>query len=133
MPASAGGTTDRGAGGPLENAAVFVRDDTTALRQNAAALLLEALLMAVRNLSLAATGYVNLYFHWDFPKFNISCVEMSVPAQYLVDSHEGRCICKGRSTAITVGYWAADIRTLATKCCYEVTGGEHRVSARASR
>ena len=56
---------------------------------------------------------------------------MSGLPQHLVDSREGRCICKGRSTAITVGYWAADIRTLATKCCYEVTGGEHRVLARA--
>ena len=27
--------------------------------------------------------------------------------------------------------WAAAIRTLATKCCYGVTGGEHRVSAQA--
>ena len=57
---------------------------------------------------------------------------MSVPPQYLVDSREGRCICKGRSTEITVGCWAADIRTLATQCCYEVTGGEHRVPAHAS-
>lgn len=56
---------------------------------------------------------------------------MSGLPQYLVDSREGRCICKERSAAITVGHWAAYIRTLATKCCYEVTGGEHPVSARA--
>jgi hypothetical protein len=42
------------------------------LRQNAAAMLLEARLMAVRYLPLAAIGCVNSYFHWDFPKFNIS-------------------------------------------------------------
>jgi len=89
--------------------------------------------MAVRSPFLTAIGYVNSYFHWDFPKFNISCVTMSSRPQYLVDSPEERCISKGRSAAITVDYWAADIRTLATKCCYEVTGGEHRVSARASR
>ena len=56
---------------------------------------------------------------------------MSGLPQYLVDYREGRCICKERSAAITVGDWVADIRTLATKCCYEVTGGGHRVSARA--
>ena len=75
--------------------------------------------MAVRSPFLTAIGYVNSYFHWDFPKFNISCVTMSRRPQYLVDSPEERCISKGRSAAITVDYWAADIRTLATKCCYD--------------
>ena len=60
--------------------------------------------MAVRTLSLTAIPYVDLYFHWDFPKFNISCVKMSGVPQYLVDYREGRCISKGRSAAITVGY-----------------------------
>ena len=50
---------------------------------------------------------------------------------YLVDWREGRCICKERAAAITVGDWVADIRTLAKKCCYGVTGGERRVSVRA--
>jgi hypothetical protein len=131
VPASAGGTTDRGTGGALETRRSLRREDDTPLRQNAAAPLLESRLMAVRNLSLTAIDYVNLYFHWDFPKFNISCVSTSGLPQYLVDSPEGRCISEGRSAAITVGYWAADIRTLATKCCYEVTGGELRVSAGA--
>lgn len=47
----------------------------------------------------------------------------------LLDSREGRCISNARSAAITMGRWAADIRTLATKCCYEATGGELRVLA----
>jgi hypothetical protein len=118
-------------GRPVRNGASLQRDDASALRQNAAAKFLGARLMAVRSPSLTAIGYVNSYFHWDFPKFNISCVTMSRRPQYLVDSPEERCISKGRSAAITVGYWAADIRTLATKCCYEVTGGELRVSAGA--
>ena len=87
--------------------------------------------MAVSNLTPYCNLHVNLYLHWDFPKFNISCVRMSELPQYLVDPREERCICMGRSAAITVGYCAADIRTLATKCCYEVTGGELPVLAGA--
>jgi hypothetical protein len=41
------------------------------LRQNAAAMIVEAQLKAVWNRSLAAISYVNLYFHWDFREFNI--------------------------------------------------------------
>jgi hypothetical protein len=115
----------------VRNVASLQRDDACALRQNAAAKFLGAPLMAVRNPTPNCNPHVNSYLHWDFPKFNISCVKMSALPQYLVDSREGRCICIGRSAAVTVGYWAADIRTLATKCCYEVTGGEHRVLARA--
>ena len=59
--------------------------------------------MAVRSPFLTAIGYVNSYFHWDFPKFNISWVRMSELPQYLVDSREERCISMGRSAAITAG------------------------------
>jgi len=60
-------------GRPERNAAVAAaaRCRRTLLRQNAAAMLVERRLEAVRNESLAAISYVNLYFHWDFPKFNI--------------------------------------------------------------
>ncbi len=47
--------------------------------------------------------------------------------QYVVESREDGCIIKARSAPITVDYRAADIRTLATKCCYAVTGGELQV------
>lgn len=71
--ATSGGTPDRG---PLVGSSrtrwSLQWGDTVALRQNAAAMLLEARLMAVRYLPLAAIGCVNSYFHWDFPKFNIS-------------------------------------------------------------
>lgn len=71
--ATPGGTPDRG---PLVGSSrtrwSLQWGDTVALRQNAAAMLLEARLMAVRYLPLAAIGCVNSYFHWDFPKFNIS-------------------------------------------------------------
>jgi hypothetical protein len=130
-PAIAGGTADHGMGGPLRHLAFLQGDDASALRQNAAAEFLGSRLTALANLTPYCNPHVNLYFHWDFPKFNISCVKMGGLPQYLADSREGRCICKGRSAAITVGCSAGDIRTLATKCCYEVTGGEHRVSARA--
>ena len=45
--------------------------DSALLRQNAAVMFLEAQLKAVWNRSLAAIGYVNLYFHLDFREFNI--------------------------------------------------------------
>ena len=130
VPPTTGGITDRGTRGPLETRRSLRRDDAAALRQNAAAPLLEARPMAVRNPPPTAIGYVNSYFYWDFPKFNICCAKMRGRPQYLVDSHEERCISEGRATAITVGYWAVDIRTLATKCCYPVSGGEKRVLAR---
>jgi hypothetical protein len=73
VPASLGGTPDRG---PLVGSSrtrwSLQWGDTVALRQNAAAMLLEARLIAVRHLPLASIGCVNSYFHWDFPKFNIS-------------------------------------------------------------
>ena len=47
------------------------RGDSALLRQNAAVMFLEAQLKAVWNRSLAAIGYVNLYFHLDFREFNI--------------------------------------------------------------
>jgi hypothetical protein len=71
--ATPGGTPDRGPLVGLSRTRWSLQwGDTVALRQNAAAMLLEARLIAVRYLPHAATGCVNSYFHWDFPKFNIS-------------------------------------------------------------
>ena len=50
---------------------------------------------------------------------------MSRLPQYVVGSRVDRCISKSRiRTDYGVLQGAADIRTLATKCCYPVTGGE---------
>jgi hypothetical protein len=69
--AAATGTTNRGTSGLSAMRRSLRRGASVPLRQNAAAMLLEARLNAVWKRSLAAIGYVNLYFHWDFPKFNI--------------------------------------------------------------
>jgi hypothetical protein len=53
------------------------KSKATVMRQNAAVRLVGARPRAVRNLSLPAIGYVNLYFHWDYQEFNISCVKVT--------------------------------------------------------
>jgi hypothetical protein len=56
---------------PVRNMEFAERDDTAALRQNAAVTFRGVRLALARNHTLFAVRYVNLYFRWEFPNLNI--------------------------------------------------------------
>ena len=101
--ATAGGTADRRMGCPLETRHPCDEMMPPHCGRTPRQKFLGTRLMAVSNLTPYCNLHVNLYLHWGFPKFNISWVRMSELPQYLVDSREERCICMGRSAAITGG------------------------------
>jgi len=72
VPAAANGTRERSIGDRSRVRRSPQRDDAALLRQNAAAMPVEARLKAVRDGALSAIRSVNLYFHWVFSQFNIS-------------------------------------------------------------